>query len=195
MNDKTVEAKAQTPAQRLQQWLDEATAHPHIKEPTAMSLATATPKAEPSVRTILLKGLDERGLVFYTNNQSQKGQEISINPHACTNFYWMPLMRQVRVSGRLEAVQTSRSDEYFHSRSRESQIGAHASQQSSPLESYEALMERYHALSNEFEGKDFDGKMMVLVLQIHLYVLTKLQLLPAQPLLQVAALPFKNALL
>ncbi len=142
------------PIERMKQWLEDAANHPHIIEPTAMTLATAGKDGMPSVRTVLLKGFDEKGVVFYTNANSQKGKELAINPQASLLFYWMPLKRQIRVTGAVTPVIGAEADEYFASRSRGSQIGAHASDQSTELESYDTLTARTKKLEVEFEGKD-----------------------------------------
>lgn len=142
------------PIERLQQWLEDAKNTPSLKEPTAMALATATPDGTPSVRIILLKGLDQRGAVFYTNSESQKGQELSINPQASLCFYWMPLGRQVRLTGPVSPVADKEADEYFASRRRGSQIGAWASEQSRPLDSRETLEARIEEFTDKFDGED-----------------------------------------
>lgn len=142
------------PLSKMQQWLAEAKAHPQISEPTAMALATSDERSMPSVRIVLLKGLDENGVVFYTNNESQKGRELTVNPQASVCFYWMPMQRQMRVSGQVTPVSTQEADVYFAGRRRGSQIGAHASQQSQPLESFETLIQRTKALEEEYEGKE-----------------------------------------
>jgi len=113
-------------------WYDEAKVS-EINDPNAMSLATVGADMQPNLRTVLLKGHDERGFVFYTNLQSQKGLELAGNPRAALNFHWKSLQRQVRVLGPIEAVSDDEADEYYHSRARESQIGAWASQQSQPI--------------------------------------------------------------
>lgn len=140
--------------EKIEEWLADAKAHPHINEPTAMTVATADANNFPSARTVLLKGLDEKGAVFYTNGTSQKGQELAINPQASLLFYWMPLKRQIRISGAVTIVSDAESDAYFASRRRGSQIGAWASDQSSPLASYESLMQRTKEFEAKFEGKD-----------------------------------------
>ncbi|MDG1286677.1 MAG: pyridoxamine 5'-phosphate oxidase [Rickettsiales bacterium] len=142
------------PIDRIQQWLKDAADHPQIDEPTAITVATASKDGMPSVRTVLLKGFDKTGIVFYTNAQSQKGQELSINPQASILFYWMPLKRQIRISGNVTPVIGEEADAYFASRRRGSQIGAHASDQSAPLESFETLMTRTKALETEFNGAE-----------------------------------------
>lgn len=140
------------PIEQVNLWLEDAAQHPAITEPTAMTLATADAHGFPSARTILLKGFDAKGAVFYTNSNSQKGQELIINPQACLLFYWMPLQRQLRISGDVEKVSDPESDAYFQGRRRGSQIGAHASHQSEPLENYETLKARVREKEKEFEG-------------------------------------------
>ena len=118
----------------FQTWFDEAVKS-EPRDPNAMSLATVDPDGMPDVRTVLLKGIDERGFVFYTNTESQKGQELAANPKACLLFYWKSLNRQVRVRGPVERVTPEEADVYFATRPKGAQIGAWASQQSRPLES------------------------------------------------------------
>ncbi len=124
-----------------------------INDPNAMSLATATADARPSVRMVLMKNVDQRGFTFYTNVESQKGTELLANPHAALCFHWKSLRRQVRVEGAVEAVSAKDSDDYFHSRSRRSQIGAVASQQSRPLDSRRTLETRARELADQFPGE------------------------------------------
>ena len=100
-----------------------------------MSLATVDPEGMPDVRTVLLKGVDERGFVFYTNTESKKGRELAANPKAALLFYWKSLNRQIRVRGPVERVTAEEADAYFATRPKGAQIGAWASQQSRPLES------------------------------------------------------------
>lgn len=120
------------------EWLKEAeTGEP--SDPNAMALATADEEGLPNVRMVLLKGFDERGFVFYTNYESQKGQEILGTMKAALGFHWKSLRRQVRVRGLVEEVTKEEADAYFASRPRDSRIGAWASQQSRPLESRFAL--------------------------------------------------------
>lgn len=123
-----------------------------VNDPNAMSLATATADARPSVRMVLLKKVDAKGFTFYTNEQSQKGQELIANPHAALCFHWKSMRRQVRVEGAVEAVSVADSDDYFHSRSRRSQIGAIASQQSRPLASREELEAKAAELAAQYPG-------------------------------------------
>ena len=106
---------------RFGRWLDEAGAHPGISEPTAMCLATADKYGQPSARIVLLKGIDARGFVFYTNLESRKSLELGENPKASLCFYWMPLKRQIRINGTVERVSDEEADAYFSARLRESQ--------------------------------------------------------------------------
>jgi len=119
-------------------WLADAQAA-RLPEPTAMSLATADAAGHPRVRMVLLKHADERGFVFYTNLESDKGRELAARPQAELCFYWKPPGRQVRVSGPVERVSEAEADDYFASRAYLSRIGAWASQQSRPLPAYAAL--------------------------------------------------------
>jgi len=119
-------------------WLAEAEARESVN-PNAMALATATPAGRPSVRMVLLKAVDERGFVFYTNADSRKGVELSANMEASLCFYWKSLARQVRVDGAVEFVSDEEADAYFEIRDRGARIGAWASPQSRPLEDRFAL--------------------------------------------------------
>lgn len=121
------------PIQQLIEWLEHAEAH-EPNDPTAMSVATAGPDGRPSVRMLLMRGIDERGLVFYTNLTSRKAREIEANPWVALCLHWKSTERQVRVEGRAERVSDAEADAYFASRERDSQIGAWASKQSRPLE-------------------------------------------------------------
>jgi pyridoxamine 5'-phosphate oxidase len=118
------------------------------------ALATADRDARPSVRIVLLKGLDERGFVFYTNLESRKGVELEQNPMAAACFWWPQLQEQVRVEGRVELVADEEADAYFASRPRGSQLGAWASQQSRPMDSREALIGRFLELMNKHKDRD-----------------------------------------
>ena len=120
------------------EWLKEAEAK-EINDPNAMALATVDEEGLPNVRMVLLKGFDDRGFVFYTNFESQKGQEVQSAMKAAVNFHWKSLRRQVRVRGVVEKVTGAEADEYFQSRPRDSRIGAWASQQSRQLEGPFAL--------------------------------------------------------
>lgn len=126
------------PFQLFADWLEEARAS-EPNDPTAMSVATADADGLPNVRMTLLKEFDERGFVFYTNFESQKGTEILASRKAALGFHWKSLRRQVRLRGPVEVVSDEEADAYFRSRPRDSRIGAWASQQSRPLESRFAL--------------------------------------------------------
>ena len=134
-------------------WFDEV-AQADIREPNAMTLATATPDGRPSARMVLLKGVDARGFVFYTNYESRKGNELSANPRAALVFFWVQLERQARVEGRVERVSDEESDLYFASRPEGSQLGAWASQQSATLPDRGPLEARYEELRARYEGHE-----------------------------------------
>ncbi len=140
------------PFQQFQTWFDEAVAA-EIREPNAMTLATATPNGVPSARIVLLKGLDERGFVLYSNYESRKGQELAQNSHAALVFWWEALERQVRVEGLISRTSDAESTGYFHSRPIGSQLGAWASGQSRPT-TREALEQRMAELKAQYEGKE-----------------------------------------
>jgi pyridoxamine 5'-phosphate oxidase len=138
---------ADEPLRLFAAWLDEAT-RTEPADPNAMALATVDADGLPDVRMVLLKGFDERGLVFYTNLDSQKGRELDRNPRAALLFHWKSRNRQVRLRGPVESVSDAEADAYFATRSRLSQIGAWASKQSAPLESrlaFEKAVARYTA--------------------------------------------------
>ena len=117
------------PIVQFQLWFAQALAA-NLPEPNAMTLATATPEGRPSARTVLIKGVDAGGFVFFTNYESRKGDELAANPFAALVFYWPELERQIRIEGRVAQVAPAESAAYFHSRPLGSQIGAWASQQS-----------------------------------------------------------------
>ena len=123
-----------------------------LPEPTAFALGTVGAGGQPSVRILLLKGVDERGFVFYSNYESRKGAELLAHPLAAMCFHWQPLERQVRVEGRAAPVGDDEADAYFASRPRGSQIGAWASLQSCPLEHPDALDERVREVEARFAG-------------------------------------------
>ena len=136
------------PLSPFQRWLSEA----WKGEPNAhaMTLATSSLDGRPAARVVLLKGLDQRGFVFYTNLESRKSTELAANPHAALCFLWKSLNRQVRVEGTVEAVCDDEADAYFATRPRDSQIGAWASDQSRPLESRDQLERRVEAFAHRF---------------------------------------------
>jgi pyridoxamine 5'-phosphate oxidase len=138
------------PIQRFKDWIGEAE-KTEPNDPTAMTLATATPEGVPSARMVLLKGVDARGFVFYTNMTSRKAKEINANPKAALCFHWKSLRRQVRVEGAVETVSDGDADAYFAGRARVSQLGAWASKQSRPLKGrfeLEARVAKYTAKFN-----------------------------------------------
>jgi pyridoxamine 5'-phosphate oxidase len=133
-------------------WIQEAEAT-EPNDPNAVALATASRDGLPSVRIVLMKRVDERGFAFYTNAESQKGLELAENPHAAMCFHWKSLRRQVRVSGPVTELPAEDAEEYFHSRSRLSQLGAAASAQSRVLESREVLEAKVRALEAAFPNE------------------------------------------
>jgi pyridoxamine 5'-phosphate oxidase len=145
----TEESVAANPFDQFRAWFDEALAA-QLPEPTAMTLATADTQGVPSARTLLLKGVDETGFVWYTNYASEKGQCLEQNPVAAILFFWPELERQVRISGTVERVSRDESEAYFHSRPRESQLGAWASHQSTVVASREDLEQSYAAMQQQF---------------------------------------------
>ena len=140
------------PIEQFSEWLDAAKKNPAITEPTAMSLATAAKDGTPSLRIVLLKAVDERGFVFYTNLGSRKSTDLKQNPKAAICFYWMALERQVRIEGRIEQVSDKEADEYFATRPRNSQIGAWASQQSQPLAQRSEFLQAISDKTAQFDG-------------------------------------------
>jgi pyridoxamine 5'-phosphate oxidase len=142
---------ASDPLEQFRSWFAEAGAA--LEVPEAMALATATAGGAPSVRMVLLKGFDERGLVFFSHHTSRKGRELEANPQAAFLFHWSPLGRQVRVEGRVERVSDEESDAYFATRPRDAQLGALASRQSEPLGSRAELDERLAGLKSDL-GED-----------------------------------------
>ena len=141
---------ASDPLEQFRSWF--ADAAEAVEVPEAMALATATSEGAPSVRMVLLKGFDERGLVFYSHHTSRKGRELEANPQAALLFHWSPLGRQVRLEGRVEHVPDGESDAYFATRPRDAQLGALASRQSAPLESRAALDEHLAELERDLGG-------------------------------------------
>jgi pyridoxamine 5'-phosphate oxidase len=131
---------ASDPLEQFRSWFAEA--GEAVEVPEAVALATATPDAAPSARMVLLKGHDERGLVFFSHYTSRKGRELEANPRAALLFHWSPLGRQVRVEGRVEQLSEAESDAYFATRPRGAQLGALASRQSEPLGSRLELDQR-----------------------------------------------------
>ena len=127
-------------------WFDEALKS-QLLDVNAMTLATASAKGEPSARTVLLKGADENGFVFYTNYGSAKGRDLAANPRASLLFFWAELERQVRINGAVTKTSAAESDQYFDSRPFESRIGAAISEQSRPIADRSVLEKRYEELA------------------------------------------------
>ena len=144
---------ADDPFALFDSWFAEARAS-EVNDPEAMALATADDDGRPSVRMVLLKGYGPDGFVFYTNQRSRKGEELAANPHAALLFHWKPLRRQVRIEGPVTLVSCEEADAYFASRSRDSQIGAWASNQSWSLPSRAEFEGKYEQLRDKFEGDD-----------------------------------------
>jgi pyridoxamine 5'-phosphate oxidase len=141
------------PFARFARWYAEAEAS-EPSDPNAMTVVTATPDGRPSARTILLKGVDPRGFVFYTNKESRKSDELAGNPHIALLFYWKSLGRQIRIEGEVEAVTDAEADAYFASRLRISRLGAWASQQSRPLDARTTLERRLAEYEAKYPGDD-----------------------------------------
>jgi pyridoxamine 5'-phosphate oxidase len=138
-----------TPLARVREWYEEAVAA-GVVEPETMALATADPAGRPSVRMVLLKGIDERGIRFFSNYESRKGRELAANPRAAVAIHWQPLGRQVRMEGPVERLSAEESDAYFDSRPPGSRIGALASRQGTVLGSHEELEERAARLAAQY---------------------------------------------
>ena len=137
-------------------WFEEAL-EAQLLDVNALTLASATPSGEPSARTVLLKGYDERGFVFFTNYESAKGEQLAANPRACLLFFWAELERQVRITGAVEKTSREESEQYFLSRPLESQVGAWASAQSRPVNSRAELEERYASLLATYAAAAIPG--------------------------------------
>jgi pyridoxamine 5'-phosphate oxidase len=140
---------APTPLAQLERWLGEALAA-GAREANAFTLATASPDGAPNARIVLVKGIDERGITFFTNYASTKGDELAANPRACAVFFWPELERQARLVGDVERVTRAESEAYFHSRPRGSQLGAVASPQSSVILGREVLDATLAALARQY---------------------------------------------
>jgi pyridoxamine 5'-phosphate oxidase len=140
---------ARDPLEQFRRWLDEALSA-QLPEPTAMALATAGGDGRPAARIMLLKGVDARGFVFFTNYESRKGVELAEHPRAALLFHWIELERQVRIEGAVERVAVAESDAYFASRPRDSRLGAWASPQSRPITDRAAIEERFAEVTERF---------------------------------------------
>jgi pyridoxamine 5'-phosphate oxidase len=141
------------PLALFDEWLAEAR-DAEVNDPEAMALATAGADGQPSVRMVLLKGHGPDGFLFYTNEQSAKGDQLRENPRAALLFHWKTLRRQVRVEGTLDRVPDEQADAYFATRARNSQLGAWASDQSRPLDSRQTFEQRFEQMKQRYEGRD-----------------------------------------
>jgi len=144
---------ARDPFRQFEKWFQEAEAA-KIPEPNAMSLATSTRDGRPSARTVLLKGLDGRGFVFYSNYESRKGRELESNPQVTLLFPWIAIERQVTVEGTVTKVAREESEAYFHSRPRASQLGAWVAQQSSIISGRAVLEDAMKTLEKKYAGQE-----------------------------------------
>lgn len=144
---------ADNPLLQFHAWFEQYRATTPV-EPTVMTVASVDASGMPWQRILLLKAYDESGFVFFTNYESNKGQQLAANPKACLHFFWMPLERQVQIQGRIEKIGRDEAAQYFHSRPRESQLGAWASRQSRPLASRAELETRFAQLCVEYEGRE-----------------------------------------
>ncbi len=140
------------PFRQLRTWLDAAVASKQ-PEPTAMTLATATADGRPSARTVLLKGVDERGLLLFTNLNSRKAKELAENPRAAVVLYWAGLERQVRVTGEVTAASREEVEAYHERRPRQSQLAAAASRQSAPIADRDELERRFAETAEQYDGQ------------------------------------------
>jgi pyridoxamine 5'-phosphate oxidase len=147
-----VSADVSDPIAVFREWMAEAEMT-EINDPNAVALATASREGVPSVRMVLVKGMDEHGFAFFTNAESQKGWELKENPVAAMCFHWKSQQRQVRVEGMVTELPGVEADAYFASRSRGSQLGAAVSRQSRPLESRDELVEMVKECDAAFPGK------------------------------------------
>ncbi|MEA2482745.1 MAG: pyridoxamine 5-phosphate oxidase [Thermoleophilaceae bacterium] len=141
------------PVEQARKWVDDAIAAACI-EANAMTLSTVDEQGRPESRYVLLRGLDERGFWFFTNSESAKGRALALNPHGALTLAWLQLHRQIRVTGLVEPLPTELSDAYFARRSRDTQIGAWASRQSSVIPNREALDQAIAGYERRFEGED-----------------------------------------
>jgi pyridoxamine 5'-phosphate oxidase len=143
---------ADNPFDQFEKWFEQAI-KAEIQEPYAFTLATASADGMPSARVLYMRDVTRKGISFFTNYHSDKGEDLKENPKCTANFFWMELDRQVRFSGMAEKLPTEESDEYFNSRPRGSQIGAWASDQSSKLKDRKELLDKLDKLQQEFNGK------------------------------------------
>jgi pyridoxamine 5'-phosphate oxidase len=141
------------PIRLFKKWFDAAVGA-GLDEPNAMTLATSTRNGRPSARIVLLKDFDEQGFVFYTNYGSRKGRELEQNPHAALVFFWQPLARQIRITGRVTKVSAEESDAYFNSRILGSRLASSISKQSSVIASRAELLEKLKKIEEKYPNGD-----------------------------------------
>ena len=152
MSNLDFDNQATDPVELLHTWLEDAKVRTNLPNPNAMTLATVDQDGRPSARIVLLRGLDERGAVFFTNYASRKGRALDAHRNAALVIHWDELERQVRIEGRVSRVSGEESDAYWSTRARESRIGAWASRQSEILEDKAALEAEIERYTREFEG-------------------------------------------
>ena len=145
--------RTENPISFFQNWLADAR-QSEPNDPEAMALATVGENGLPSVRMVLMKGVDQQGFRFFTNMESRKGRELAAHPRAALCFHWKSLLRQVRVEGRVEKLPAADADDYFNTRHPLSKLGAWASAQSRPLDSREVLEDRVRAIEEKYQGQD-----------------------------------------
>jgi pyridoxamine 5'-phosphate oxidase len=150
LNESTV---LDDPFKQFSEWMEEAVKS-NIIDPNAMILATSNKDSIPSVRVVLLKGFDNEGFIFYTNYNSKKGKNLVENPNASALFFWKELERQIRISGRVNKISQKESEEYFHSRPRESQLAALASNQSEVIPGRDFLEKKFNEFKEEYHDKE-----------------------------------------
>jgi len=141
------------PITMSQKWLKEAIESTAVPEPNTFTLATVNEDGQPSARTLLIKGIEPEGFIFYTNYRSRKGKELDLNPKAAILFFWQGLERQIRIEGKMTKLSTARSKEYFQSRPRGSQIGAWASPQSEVIPDRSILDDRIVEIGGIYKGR------------------------------------------
>lgn len=146
------EPLAISPFVQFHNWMADAETS-ELNDPNAMTVATTTLDGRPSVRILLLKGVDDRGFVFYTNKESRKGDELAANPNVALLFHWKSLRRQIRIEGTVESVTDAEADTYYASRPRISRLGARASTQSRPLPERAVLEARLAEMEQRFPGE------------------------------------------
>ena len=140
------------PIRQFAAWFDDAV-KAELLDVNAMTLATVSPTGDPAARIVLLKEFDEKGFVFFTNYDSAKGTQLAAHPRACLLFFWVELERQVRITGAIAKVSRQESEEYFHSRPFESQVGAWTSAQSTTIADRSSLETRYAELTTQYAGQ------------------------------------------